>query len=429
MPVAPATIVRTKRSWPGTSTTDRRRRRRGRASRSRARSRCRARRSSSSRSVSVPVSASTSAVLPWSMWPAVPSVSARQPRAAPARRRRGRPRARRRRRASVRGVEQQATASTRRPPAAREPARSAACSAAARVGHGAAALAGAQRRQRSAADAGLRRRRPRRPTPPPAARRARGRRSGGSCAIRSTGSAAPGTRRVAMQAQRRLERGERQLVDAHARGPAGGGGTRSIASRVPARSPACGPPSSLSPREADQRRAGGDRAARRRARRRAPGRGRAARSRGRRPPAAPCSRADRHELRQRHVLGEADDAVVGRVHAQEQRGLRADRALVVGRRVRFVVPTSTRRAPRRGEDLRDPEAVADLDQLAARDDDLAAARRARSRRAPARRRCWPPRARPRRPSAPRSAAPRRPDATRARPSPGRSRGSRSRRPR
>ena len=49
--------------------------RRARAARSRARSRSRVACSSGSRSVSVPVSASTSRVLPWSMWPAVPSVS------------------------------------------------------------------------------------------------------------------------------------------------------------------------------------------------------------------------------------------------------------------------------------------------------------------------------------------------------------------
>ena len=58
-----------------------------RAPRSRARSRCRARAPPGSRSVSMPVSARISAVLPWSMCPAVPSVSgaltARRPRARP----------------------------------------------------------------------------------------------------------------------------------------------------------------------------------------------------------------------------------------------------------------------------------------------------------------------------------------------------------
>ena len=37
-------------------------------------------------------------------------------------------------------------------------------------------------------------------------------------------------------------------------------------------------------------------------------------------------------------------------------------------RVMFVVPTSRRIAPRDGHDLRDAEAAADLDELAARDD-------------------------------------------------------------
>ena len=39
--------------------------------------------------------------------------------------------------------------------------------------------------------------------------------------------------------------------------------------------------------------------------------------------------------------------------------------------MRLVVPTSTRRAPGAGEHVGNPEAVADLDQLPARDDDLA----------------------------------------------------------
>ena len=63
------------------------RQRRGRsaapAARTRARSTSRARVSSGSRSVSVPVSARTSAVLPWSMCPAVPRVSGTSPVASP----------------------------------------------------------------------------------------------------------------------------------------------------------------------------------------------------------------------------------------------------------------------------------------------------------------------------------------------------------
>jgi hypothetical protein len=77
MPPAPATIVRTNASWPGTSTML--------ASRSgpsghaaKPSSIVMPRRfSSGSRSVSTPVSARTSVVLPWSMWPAVPSTTER----------------------------------------------------------------------------------------------------------------------------------------------------------------------------------------------------------------------------------------------------------------------------------------------------------------------------------------------------------------
>ena len=74
MPLAPASMFFTKRSWPGTSTKPR--------LKSLDRARCAKPRSiemprrfsSASRSVSTPVSAPTSVVLPWSMWPAVPTM-------------------------------------------------------------------------------------------------------------------------------------------------------------------------------------------------------------------------------------------------------------------------------------------------------------------------------------------------------------------
>ena len=77
---------------------------------------------------------------------------------------------------------------------------------------------------------------------------------------------------------------------------------------------------------------------------------------------------------QRGLLLEADDAVVRRVHAQDRRGLRADRSGEVGR------PRAVRRADlaqpcaRAGDDLGNAKAIADLDELAARDDHLAAVR-------------------------------------------------------
>ena len=48
-------------------------------------------------------------------------------------------------------------------------------------------------------------------------------------------------------------------------------------------------------------------------------------------------------------------------------GRRPARASKSAARVRFVVPTSTSRAPARRDDLRDPDAAADLDELATRD--------------------------------------------------------------
>ena len=81
---------------------------------------------------------------------------------------------------------------------------------------------------------------------------------------------------------------------------------------------------------------------------------------------------DRGELGELRLLGEADDAEVRLVDAQEQRRLGPDRALVVGGA--RAVRRSDLDEPRAGtrEHVGDPEPVADLDQLAARDDDLAA---------------------------------------------------------
>ena len=83
---------------------------------------------------------------------------------------------------------------------------------------------------------------------------------------------------------------------------------------------------------------------------------------------------DGGDLLEPRPLLEADHAEVRLVDAQHDGGLGPDRALVVGG------ARPVRRAdldePRTGacEDVRDPEAVADLDQLAARDDDVPALR-------------------------------------------------------
>ena len=72
------------------------------------------------------------------------------------------------------------------------------------------------------------------------------------------------------------------------------------------------------------------------------------------------------------LLGEPDDAEVGLVHAQEQRRLRADRALVVGGARAVGRADLDEPRSRAGQHLGNPEAVTDLDQLAARDEHVAA---------------------------------------------------------
>ncbi len=80
MPWAPASMLRTKRSWPGTSTNE--------ATSDGPSSACAKPRSivmprsfsCGRRSGSLPVSARTSALLPWSMWPAVPTTKERSAR-------------------------------------------------------------------------------------------------------------------------------------------------------------------------------------------------------------------------------------------------------------------------------------------------------------------------------------------------------------
>ena len=150
--------------------------------------------------------------------------------------------------------------------------------------------------------------------------------------------------RVEIEAQRPLERGERELVDPH----------RAL-QRVPAQlldelgaaddDPGLRPAEELVAGEADEVGAGGERLARRRLARRA-----------RRATPEPRSSSERQavpsrdgrELVEPRQLGEADDAEVRLVHAQEERRLRArPPARSRAARVRFVVPTSTSRAPER----------------------------------------------------------------------------------
>jgi hypothetical protein len=92
----------------------------------------------------------------------------------------------------------------------------------------------------------------------------------------------------------------------------------------------------------------------------------------------PRAGVDHHRRPQRRELGdgrrldEADHPVVGRVHLEDEGGVGPDGARVV----RAAGPVGgshlDQPAPGLGHDLGHPEAAADLDQLAARDDDLAA---------------------------------------------------------
>ncbi len=159
--------------------------------------------------------------------------------------------------------------------------------------------------------------------------------------------------------------------------------SRSTRSARPTTMPACGPPSSLSPekqtRSAPARRlsagVGSSPIRRERAR---------AEVVDERELVAP---RDRGELRELRALREADDAEVRLVDAQENSRLRPDRVLVVGSA--RAIRRSHLDEPRAGtrKHVGDPEAVSDLDQLAARDDDLACPRRAQRARGGRPRRC------------------------------------------
>ena len=234
-------------------------------------------------------------------------------------------------------------------------------------------------RQRAAADARHRLLDRAADRAPRAAPRGRAPSPPSSRSMRSTGIR---SRRVEVEPQRPLERGERQLVRAQ----------RALQRMAPQPLDEIGPADDdarlraaeqLVAGEADEVGARGERLRRRRLA------GQVAERAGaevvdERQPVPP---RDRRELRELRQLGEPDDAEVRLVHAQEERGLRADRALVVGgaRAVRRADLDEPRAGAR--EHVGDAEAVADLDQLAARDEHLAALARARRARAAPRPRC------------------------------------------
>ena len=231
------------------------------------------------------------------------------------------------------------------------------------------------RRQSSAAPrAAARRRRPGRPSPRP--RRRRGRRGArpaartaatGSASIRSTGISRARPLGVEGESEGSLERRQRELVRPE----------RAL-ERVPAEpldqlgaareDPRLRAAEQLVAREAHDVGAGGEA---RRGRRLVADRRERARAEivDERQP-GPCR--NRGELGESGLLGEPDDPEVGLVHAQDHGRLGAERALVVGDPRAVRRPDLDEPRSRAGEHVGDPEAVADLDQLAARDEHLAA---------------------------------------------------------
>ena len=345
----PASMVVTNRSWPGTST---------KATSAPGASVVQAnprsmvmprRRSSAHRSGSIPVSARTSVDLPWSTWPAVATtcIERRLHATAVAEVAVGRQRAQ---------VEQAAARSSRPSTGGTAGAQR----AGERLGQG---DGGAGQR-----DAGRRRpptvavRGDRLGVDPAAAQpvgqpgRARACSAAGS-ASRRRRVGVPGPRRVASNAARV----SLSTRIARASGCRRSRANSSAAPGAPSSSPACGPPSSLSPDAVTSVAPGPQR------RRRV---GLVGQQRVRGEQARPDVGDDRHAERRQLVdgdrRGEAGDDEVRRVHLEHEAGVRADGRRVVGAgATRLVVPTSRSRAPVGGEQVGDAEPVADLDQLAA----------------------------------------------------------------
>ena len=348
-----------------------------RGGRSRRRSSCPRRRSSGSRSASMPVSARRSVVLPWSMWPAVPMTTVIAPPAS------GRSTALARS-ASVLRVD--------RPQVEHDPAVLDAADDRRVAPRGARPAAGSptparrerqpDRRQRSRraatpADRRAERRRPSRRRAEPRREGIGPRRAGRRPARRS--SARPGCRAVARPARYSPRvAATAAIVTLSGRMARASGSRRIRATRSarPTMSPACGPPTSLSPLNVTRSAP----AARRSRRHRLVGQTERARCRAGRPmprssmTIAPCAWASVGDGRRIGCLGEPGHREVRRVDPQDDACAGPPPAAPRSRptRVRFVVPTSIE--PRAGapDDLGDPHATADLDELAAGHDDAAA---------------------------------------------------------
>jgi hypothetical protein len=87
----------------------------------------------------------------------------------------------------------------------------------------------------------------------------------------------------------------------------------------------------------------------------------------------------RRQLGLADLGGEADDREVRAVDLEQSAGALADRALVVGAPGLVGGADLAQGRPRQRQDVGDPERAADLDQLAARHDHLAAAGQRRQR--------------------------------------------------
>ena len=338
-------------------------------------------RSSGSRSASTPVSACTSAVLPWSMCPAVPSVSGARSRPRGADGARGQ---RRPPRPSACAGRAAARPSAMRATTGGSPRRSAAASAPGSPPSSATAGPGQlEQRQRPAADAGDRL------DDGPAGRaasalaRARAASPRRPSSIASTGSsrrASAGSRcRRSVASSAASE--SLSIRSARASGCAAAG--RDGLARPTSR-PACGPPSSLSPLRGHERGAGAHRAADGRlvgeeveavvgedARADVVDDGHAERAEG----------LDLRPPRRSRRCGSSTGARGGSRRSSASRA----RPRVVGQARAVGRPDLDEARAGLGDDLGDAEAAADLDELAARDDQVAPGRERRGgqqRRAP-----------------------------------------------
>ena len=212
------------------------------------------RRSSGSRSASIPVSARSSVVLPWSMWPAVPTTTviggpgrrqgSRDGPGRGRRRRRARPSAGRARPGPVldpaddrrlAGPQARGQRHRRPAPARHQPDRRAASRPAATRRRWPTPSRSTTTRAGRVGQSAPRARRPARRAPP-----------GGTAIIRQTGMSVDGPARLGTaRASRPRRRGS--PCPAASRAPAGRCRSRAIRSARPTTSPACGPPTSLSP--------------------------------------------------------------------------------------------------------------------------------------------------------------------------------------